>query len=163
PPRAFTILFVGSGFARKGLATAIEAFAALGDRASRFVVLGKGDARSYRSAAARLGVDERIAWLGARADPERWYAAADIVVPPSPSPMPRRSGPSLESMAAARAQRAILLEESALEAYTADVAPRPAVFMDRDGTLTEEVGYVNHPRRLRILPRSAEAIRRLNE
>lgn len=39
---------------------------------------------------------------------------------------------------------------------------RPAVFIDRDGTLTEEVGYVNHPRRLRLLPRSAEAIRRLN-
>ena len=37
-----------------------------------------------------------------------------------------------------------------------------AVFIDRDGTLTEEVGYVNHPRRLRLLPRSAEAIRRLN-
>ena len=40
---------------------------------------------------------------------------------------------------------------------------RPAVFLDRDGTLTEEVGYVNHPRRLRLLPRSARAIRRLNE
>lgn len=39
---------------------------------------------------------------------------------------------------------------------------RPAVFIDRDGTLTEEVGYVNHPKRLRLLPRSAEAIRRLN-
>ena len=39
---------------------------------------------------------------------------------------------------------------------------RPAAFIDRDGTLTEEVGYVNHPRRLRLLPRSAEAIRRLN-
>jgi D-glycero-D-manno-heptose 1,7-bisphosphate phosphatase len=38
----------------------------------------------------------------------------------------------------------------------------PAVFIDRDGTLTEEVGYVNHPTRLRLLPRSAEAIRRLN-
>jgi D-glycero-D-manno-heptose 1,7-bisphosphate phosphatase len=36
------------------------------------------------------------------------------------------------------------------------------VFIDRDGTLTEEVGYVNHPGRLRLLPRSAEAIRRLN-
>ena len=34
--------------------------------------------------------------------------------------------------------------------------------MDRDGTLTEEVGYVNHPSRLRVLPRAAEAIRRLN-
>ena len=39
---------------------------------------------------------------------------------------------------------------------------RPAVFIDRDGTLTEEVGYVNHPSRLKLLPRSAEAIRRLN-
>ena len=42
------------------------------------------------------------------------------------------------------------------------MASRPAVFIDRDGTLTEEVGYVNHPARLRLLPRSAEAIRRLN-
>jgi D-glycero-D-manno-heptose 1,7-bisphosphate phosphatase len=43
------------------------------------------------------------------------------------------------------------------------VALRPALFIDRDGTLTEEVGYVNHPKRLRLLPRSAQAIRRLNE
>ena len=42
------------------------------------------------------------------------------------------------------------------------MGPRRAVFIDRDGTLTEEVGYVNHPSRLRLLPRSAEAIRRLN-
>jgi D-glycero-D-manno-heptose 1,7-bisphosphate phosphatase len=42
------------------------------------------------------------------------------------------------------------------------VGRRPAVFIDRDGTLTDEVGYVNHPRRLRLLPRSAEAVRRLN-
>jgi D-glycero-D-manno-heptose 1,7-bisphosphate phosphatase len=42
------------------------------------------------------------------------------------------------------------------------VTSRPAVFLDRDGTLTDEVGYVNHPSRLRLLPRSAEAIRRLN-
>ena len=40
---------------------------------------------------------------------------------------------------------------------------RPAVFIDRDGTLTEEVGYVNHPSRLHLLPRSAKAIRRLND
>ena len=39
---------------------------------------------------------------------------------------------------------------------------RPAVFMDRDGCLTEEVGYVNHPARIRLLPRSAEAVGRLN-
>jgi D-glycero-D-manno-heptose 1,7-bisphosphate phosphatase len=39
---------------------------------------------------------------------------------------------------------------------------RPAVFIDRDGCLTEEVGYVNHPSRARLLARSAEAVRRLN-
>jgi D-glycero-D-manno-heptose 1,7-bisphosphate phosphatase len=39
---------------------------------------------------------------------------------------------------------------------------RPAVFMDRDGCLTEEVGYVNHASRIRLLPRTAEAVRRLN-
>jgi D-glycero-D-manno-heptose 1,7-bisphosphate phosphatase len=39
---------------------------------------------------------------------------------------------------------------------------KAAAFIDRDGTLTEEVGYVNHPKRLRLLPRSAEAIKQLN-
>jgi D-glycero-D-manno-heptose 1,7-bisphosphate phosphatase len=39
---------------------------------------------------------------------------------------------------------------------------RAAVFMDRDGCLTEEVGYVNHPSRIRLLPRTAEAVGRLN-
>lgn len=40
---------------------------------------------------------------------------------------------------------------------------RPAVFIDRDGTISEEVGYVNHPSRFRVFPYSAEAIRTLNE
>ena len=39
---------------------------------------------------------------------------------------------------------------------------RPAVFIDRDGTISEEVGYVNHPSRFRLFPYSAEAIRILN-
>ena len=39
---------------------------------------------------------------------------------------------------------------------------KPAVFLDRDGTLTEEVGYVNHPDRLRFLPGASEAVRRIN-
>ena len=40
---------------------------------------------------------------------------------------------------------------------------RRAVFMDRDGTVSEEVGYVNHPSRYRVFPYAAEAVRRLNE
>lgn len=40
---------------------------------------------------------------------------------------------------------------------------KPAVFMDRDGTISEEVGYVNHVSRYRVFPYAAEAVRALNE
>ncbi|MDQ3746550.1 MAG: HAD family hydrolase [Acidobacteriota bacterium] len=40
---------------------------------------------------------------------------------------------------------------------------RRAVFIDRDGTISEEVGYVNHASRLRVFPFAAEAVRALNE
>jgi D-glycero-D-manno-heptose 1,7-bisphosphate phosphatase len=42
-------------------------------------------------------------------------------------------------------------------------AGRPAVFMDRDGTLSHEVGYVNHPDRFRLYPWSAGAVRAINQ
>lgn len=35
--------------------------------------------------------------------------------------------------------------------------------MDRDGTVCDEVGYVNHVDRVRLLPRSGQAILRANE
>jgi D-glycero-D-manno-heptose 1,7-bisphosphate phosphatase len=40
---------------------------------------------------------------------------------------------------------------------------RKAILLDRDGTLCEEVGYVNHVARVRIPERSIEAVRRANE
>jgi len=40
---------------------------------------------------------------------------------------------------------------------------RPAVFVDRDGTINEQMGYINHPSRFVLLPGVAEAIRLLNE
>ncbi len=38
-----------------------------------------------------------------------------------------------------------------------------AVFLDRDGTINEEVGYVNHIERFFLLPRVGQAIRLLNQ
>ena len=40
---------------------------------------------------------------------------------------------------------------------------RRAAFLDRDGTICEEMGYVNHVDRLQIFPFAAAAIRQLNE
>jgi histidinol-phosphate phosphatase family protein len=41
-------------------------------------------------------------------------------------------------------------------------AGRAAVFLDRDGTIIEDVGYLADPDRVRLLPGAAEAIGRLN-
>lgn len=40
---------------------------------------------------------------------------------------------------------------------------RRAVFIDRDGTISEEVGYVNHVSRYKVFPFAAEAVRALHE
>ncbi|MCF8056555.1 MAG: D-glycero-beta-D-manno-heptose 1,7-bisphosphate 7-phosphatase [Desulfocapsa sp.] len=42
-------------------------------------------------------------------------------------------------------------------------APQPAVFIDRDGTINEQMGYINHTCRFQVLPGAAEAIKRLND
>ena len=39
---------------------------------------------------------------------------------------------------------------------------KPAVFIDRDGTMNEQMGYVNHLSRFKILPRVPQAVRMLN-
>jgi len=41
--------------------------------------------------------------------------------------------------------------------------PRPAVFIDRDGTINEQMGYINHASRFILLPGTVEAIRLINE
>jgi histidinol-phosphate phosphatase family protein len=41
--------------------------------------------------------------------------------------------------------------------------PRPAAFLDRDGTLNVHEGYITRPEDLRLLPGVAQAVRRLNK
>jgi D-glycero-D-manno-heptose 1,7-bisphosphate phosphatase len=40
---------------------------------------------------------------------------------------------------------------------------QPAVFLDRDGTINEQMGYINHISRFVLLPGVGRAIRKLNE
>ena len=40
---------------------------------------------------------------------------------------------------------------------------RPAVFIDRDGTINEQMGYINHPSRFVLLPGTARAIKMLRD
>jgi len=40
---------------------------------------------------------------------------------------------------------------------------RPAIFLDRDGTINEEMGYINHPDRFIIFPFVAKSIKIFND
>ena len=40
---------------------------------------------------------------------------------------------------------------------------KPAIFLDRDGTLNEGVGYVSHPSRFTLFPWTVEAIRAIRD
>lgn len=76
-------LLLGSGWARKGLDTALAALARTRDPAARLWVAGRDAPAPWRRRAERLGVADRVRFLGARPDPERLLAAADGLLLPT--------------------------------------------------------------------------------
>lgn len=77
------ILFVGSGFERKGLRPLIEAIGLLGSLPVKLWVVGKGEITRYRQQARDSGVEGRVRFFGPVPDTERYYAAADLFVFPT--------------------------------------------------------------------------------
>jgi UDP-glucose:(heptosyl)LPS alpha-1,3-glucosyltransferase len=83
PNGAKILLFVGSGFARKGLAFLIQAFGSLKDRQAHLWVVGKGKTGPYEKLAARCGVADRLTFWGPRADVTPFYQAAAVLALPT--------------------------------------------------------------------------------
>jgi UDP-glucose:(heptosyl)LPS alpha-1,3-glucosyltransferase len=82
----FVVLFLGTGYARKGLDLALEAFPeVLRTRPeARLLVVGyDSGAASFEARAQRAGIAERTVFAGGRRDPEVCYAAADLYVLPT--------------------------------------------------------------------------------
>ena len=77
------VLFVGSGWERKGLLFAIEALALCQNRKMRLLVAGRGDARRYKTTRLRFWREEPLHFLGEVADLAPVYAAADIFILPT--------------------------------------------------------------------------------
>lgn len=76
-----SILFLGAGFERKGLAPLLEAMPAVRRRCpgARLVVVGRDRRQSHFEARARrLGLGEAVLFAGWRPDPEVCFAAADL-------------------------------------------------------------------------------------
>ncbi len=79
------LLFSGYNFKRKGLRSAILALPMLRHRRVpfRLVVLGGDTRHSYQSLIDSLKVSDVVQFVGASDEPEKYYAAADMLVFPS--------------------------------------------------------------------------------
>jgi UDP-glucose:(heptosyl)LPS alpha-1,3-glucosyltransferase len=81
PEDAIVYLHVGSGFARKGVATLLAALAKLEDRNARLLVIGKDrNEPALRAAAAQPGIGNRVHFTGGQTDVRPFYGAADCFV-----------------------------------------------------------------------------------
>jgi UDP-glucose:(heptosyl)LPS alpha-1,3-glucosyltransferase len=83
------LLFVGSGWHRKGLARALELLAAynqaIGPGESRGVLLvaGKGRPEQYRSLLRQCNLASQVHFLGIRSELTQLYQAADVLILPT--------------------------------------------------------------------------------
>ncbi len=92
------ILFVGSGFERKGVPTLLPALARMKQRNAVLLVVGRDrKERDMQALAARLGIAGRVRFLGPQKDVRPYYGAADcFALPTLYDPMPNAA---LEALA----------------------------------------------------------------
>jgi UDP-glucose:(heptosyl)LPS alpha-1,3-glucosyltransferase len=89
PEEAKVILFVGSGFERKGLLTLLKALSilktakALSPAEIYLVVIGKGDIKKFKHLAQEYGLEGHVAFIGQEESVEKFYGSADVFVLPT--------------------------------------------------------------------------------
>lgn len=78
------VVFLGSDYRRKGLATLVAALPRM-DGAHAVVIGGERPERiaELRDTASRIGVGDRMHWLGVQPEPQRFLAAADLMLFPT--------------------------------------------------------------------------------
>jgi UDP-glucose:(heptosyl)LPS alpha-1,3-glucosyltransferase len=82
PHDGVCLLFVGTGFERKGLLFCIHALTQL-PPSYRLTVVGRGDIRRYARLAADLGLGDRVRFAGHDLDMPAEYTKADLLVHPA--------------------------------------------------------------------------------
>jgi UDP-glucose:(heptosyl)LPS alpha-1,3-glucosyltransferase len=78
-----TLVYVGSGFERKGVATCLHALARAGGDTHLIIVGHDKRAARYQALAVRLGIASRVHFLGAQKHVIDWYGAADALFLPT--------------------------------------------------------------------------------
>lgn len=83
-PDRLQLLFVGSGFGRKGVEPLLDALPHVKNKDFHLSVVGKDKFLGrYAARSQRLGLDDRVTFYGQRKDVSRFYQLADICIIPS--------------------------------------------------------------------------------
>ncbi|MDI6732381.1 MAG: glycosyltransferase family 4 protein [Planctomycetota bacterium] len=83
---AVVLLFVGSGFERKGLRYAIESLSLIPEskRSSlKLLVVGRGNIPKYQKLCRKYGIENQVIFAGAQSAIEQYYSASDIFLFPT--------------------------------------------------------------------------------
>lgn len=98
PADAPVLLFVGSGFERKGVPQLLRAFALAQNKATHLVIVGADrKLKAMQALAGKLGLNGRAHFTGPLKDVRNWYGAADgFVLPTLYDPCPNAA---LEALA----------------------------------------------------------------
>jgi UDP-glucose:(heptosyl)LPS alpha-1,3-glucosyltransferase len=84
PESAPLLLFVGSGFERKGVPQLLRAFSGARNQAMHLAIVGADrKLKAMRALAEKLGVSQRVHFTGPLKDVRPWYGAADGFVLPT--------------------------------------------------------------------------------
>lgn len=82
PKNATTFIFVGSGFERKGLSSAIAAIGKTKD--NHLIVVGKDkNTKKYKKQTIKNSCAERVHFIGHTSDPRPYYGASDLLLLPT--------------------------------------------------------------------------------
>ncbi len=76
-------LFLGTGYERKGLKSALEALSELNFESTLMIVGRESNQDEYKAYAKQLGVETQCKFLGARLNPELFFSIADCYVLPA--------------------------------------------------------------------------------
>lgn len=77
-----TVIFVGSGFERKGLVVLLEALA-LTEKWQLLVVGKDKKEKLFKKKCQQLNIESRVTFAGVQKDVENWYHMADVLVHPA--------------------------------------------------------------------------------
>jgi UDP-glucose:(heptosyl)LPS alpha-1,3-glucosyltransferase len=147
-PDEFVVLFSSQNYRLKGLKYLIRALALVKREKKRvkLLILGKDRKDPYERLAHRLGCEEEIVFAGWVKEPEKYYAAADILV--LPTFYDACSRVVLEALASGlpvittRSNGAGWIISEGKEGFVLD-DPRDV------GTMAEKILYLSDPRRLK--------------